>query len=1377
MKKAEINSTVWPLTQGQMAIWLGQQLHADSPLYNVVHTFQFHKGIQEDAFVLAFEKLLDTTDMLRATFYEVDGIPKQQIQEQVQHPLEILDFSHKTNQDYQRWLNQRKRQVLDISKKPFDSVLLKLSAEQYIWYFNVHHSIADAAGITVCFREQLRLYQNIVSQKGEIVALPSYKEFVTQTSNLNTAIGFAKANAYWKERIEEPLTPPVFYGHKTKEQGTASERKHLILGKARTHRIKQLMLRPELRSWTEDSSLFTFFTAILAIFVYRVSGENTLRIGTPSHNRSTQDFKNTVGLLIEFFPMLANLEANDTFRTVLDRIKIESNGFLKNALPGMAKPEFQKSFQVILNYINSDFDLGSDGTTKVEWIHPGHSDPGHYMRCSVYDMEADSAIEIAFDLNEAQFEAETREEVPKHFLNLIDAFIENVDQPIGKPNLSDEPLAIEVLSEQNSELSLHQELNSIGLDNPKDIALVFQGTEISYAELRKAVENLIPELKANGLHKGDVVALYFKRSPEYIITVLACLQMGLPFVPVASDTPEPRLLHILEDAKCALLLTNLKEVKAAIPVLECNVTALLQVENHTSDKVVAEIVPDDIAYLLYTSGSTGLPKGVQISHEGLTNYLFWAKAYYGQRASLDFPLCTSIGFDLTITSTLLPLLSGSKLVIYPEETSGPDMVLLDVLEDNLVTAIKLTPSHLALLNGKTYPQSKLKTIIVGGEDFKVGLAKTIQNSFGKEVKIYNEYGPTEATVGCIVSEYKQEQHQATSVPIGLPINSMGAVILDNHLNPVPKGVIGPLYLYGVGLANGYQNQKKRTAERFIKLPVGDGLRAYRTGDLARRNGAGEFEFIGREDNEVKLNGFRIDLRDVEANLEKHKEVEQATVVLKKGDTKIALNSVENCNECGLPSNYPNTDFDANGVCHLCTAFTNYREKVDRYFKGEDELRTLLLSKKSTGNYDCLALLSGGKDSTYVVARLVNMGLRVLTFTLDNGYISDQAKANINVIVERLGVDHVYGETPHMNKIFVDSLQRHQNVCNGCFKTIYTLSTKLAIENEIPFLVTGLSRGQFFETRLTEELFWDDSIDTQSIDEIILEARKLYHQEDDAVKRLLDVSLFTQDSTFEKVEFVDFYRYSDVSLQEMLRFLKEEAGWQRPTDTGRSTNCLINKAGIRVHKKQKGYSNYAFPYSWDVRLGHKTRTETLDEINEEIDEDEVQVILDEIGYIEPETSSSKQDILIGYYTGSDAISGVDLRQHLKQYLPGYMMPSTFKYLEELPLTQNGKVDRKILSELEMVQLDSEIPYVAPRNEIEELLSGIWSEVLQLKKVGVHDNFVALGGHSLAAIRVSTRINETLELKLPLAKVFELPTIEEYAIYLEETLSSLLGAEAE
>ncbi|MEM1360066.1 MAG: phosphopantetheine-binding protein, partial [Bacteroidota bacterium] len=480
--------------------------------------------------------------------------------------------------------------------------------------------------------------------------------------------------------------------------------------------------------------------------------------------------------------------------------------------------------------------------------------------------------------------------------------------------------------------------------------------------------------------------------------------------------------------------------------------------------------------------------------------------------------------------------------------------------------------------------------------------------------------------------------------------------------------------------------------------------------------------------------------------------------------------------CGLPENYPEAAFDDDHLCSFCRSYDNYKDRVAEYFKTPADLKALLESGRSraTGKYDCLVLLSGGKDSTYAVAKVQEMGFRVLAFTLDNGYISAEAIENAKKVVQQLGVDHVIGTTPAMNEIFVDSLQRHCNVCDGCFKTIYTLSTQIALKEQIPFIVTGLSRGQFFETRLTEELFTSDRIDTEKIDQIILNARKAYHQVDDAVKQLLDTKAFEDEATFEKVQYVDFYRYTDVHLNEMLAFLKERINWQRPSDTGRSTNCLINQAGIFVHKKELGYSNYAYPYSWDVRIGHKNRDEALEEINEALDVPTVQRILDEIGYTQQQRElEAKEKKLVGYYTTTDTVDEEALEKHLRQSLPAYMLPSQLIRLEQLPLTANGKVDFDQLPLPDNVKKLADTPYVAPRDEFEELVHETWKEVLVVEKVGVNDNFMSIGGDSLSGIRIISRLNEELELELPVMAIFQQPTIAQLAQFVAETIQRLLA----
>jgi len=1369
------------LTQSQFSLWMGQKLNPEVPLYNTVYVFTFSRVIQVEKFKTAFQQLIDSSDTLRTVFYEENGNPYQKVQSDLNYELEYFDFSNKTELQIQNWIKERSQKNIDLSQRVFDSVIIKISEKKYKWVLNIHHIITDVTSFTILSDYMCRIYKNAISGGHETLEpLPDFKSYISYETEVILSEKSESIKSYWRQKINGLWPKVQLYGRSGDYKTTKSNRIVIKLNQSRLDKLDQVSNLPNVKSWSKDLTLFNIFSTILFIYVKRISGENNLIIGSPTHNRISKTFKRTPGLFVEFFPLIADVDNEDSFKAILDRIKIETNNYLRHAQPGMSTPDLNKSYSIILNYINASFSNSADIPMSSEWLHPEHCDPNHYMRCHIYDMDQSGNVSILLDLNEHIFDDELKSNVSEHFLNVFDACFEDLEKPIGEFSIaSQHEIASSTKFSFETEkvnASVLERIEEMAEQYPNAIALQYKNETLTYRGLNKRANKLAHYLKHKDVNIGDTIAIYNHRNTDYIISILAVMKLGATFVPIASDQPKERIDFIIANSNCALVLTN-SELRHNIinpEIISINIKAIREtLENESPDNLNIKLEDNTTAYILYTSGSTGNPKGVLISNKALNNYIFWAKKYYDVSNKSSFALFTSIGFDLTITSTFLPLVSGGRIVVYKENNSGPDISVLELIKDNIVDTIKLTPSHLEVFKDKDLTGSVIEKIIVGGENFKVNLAESIIKTFRKNVRLFNEYGPTEATVGCIATEYNPEKHKEGAVPIGKTISNMHAYILDDHKNIVPKGVVGELYLSGLGLADGYLGLNELSHQKFIDNPFVLGQKMYCTGDLVRLNKNESYEYLGRVDEQVKLRGYRIELTDIETNLNSINGIDNCAVVLAESNRiNIAEEDVINCTECGLPSNYPETDFDDDGVCHLCTAFKTYEDKAEKYFKTEEELQLILTeNKEHNRSYDCLSLLSGGKDSTYILAQLVSMGLRVLAFTLDNGYISDQAKSNINRIVEKLGVDHIYGKTPHMNEIFIDSLNRHQNVCNGCFKTIYTLSTKIALEKEIPYIVTGLSRGQFFETRLTEELFWHETLDVKKIDDTILEVRKLYHREDDAVKDLLEVEMFEDDAVFDKVQFIDFYRYSDVSLEDMLIYLDEKVDWVRPTDTGRSTNCTINQVGIYVHKKEKGYSNYSFPYSWDVRLGHKTRDESLEEINEYIDEVEVKRIMEEIGYEESDVYKGDEK-LVAYYTGNTAMSSQVLKKKLAQKLPVYMIPSNFKFLNEIPLTKNGKIDKKTLKSFNTEQLELETTYVAPRNEIDELVENVWKDVLRLNKIGIHDNFIALGGHSLAAIRVTSRINDELGMEIPLNKVFNLPTIEDYSNYLEKLMVDLL-----
>ena len=899
---------------------------------------------------------------------------------------------------------------------------------------------------------------------------------------------------------------------------------------------------------------------------------------------------------------------------------------------------------------------------------------------------------------------------------------------------------------------------------PAEEAIRFRDRSLTYRELNDRANQFARHLRSLGVDHGDLVVLFMEHSIEVVCAILGVLKTGAAYVPVDPSAPKERLSFMLQDiaeghgGTLPLVVTQ-SRLLHRIPDSALRVVTLDEdygsIANYPIADPLSPISPRDLAYVIYTSGSTGQPKGVMIEHRSLVNYIWWARQQYSANQRLAWPLFSSLAFDLTVTSIFTPLISGGRIVVYREDAALPGMVIVDVVEDNAVDIVKLTPAHIAMIKDMNLRTSRIRKFIVGGEDFKTALARDLTRNFGYPVEIYNEYGPTEATVGCMIHRYDIEHDFGLSVPIGVPAANAGVYILNEQLQPVPPNVIGEMYLAGDGLALGDFNRPELTAQRFVSAADprenGESIRLYKTGDLARWTHNGQMEFLGRADHQVKIGGARIELGEIEARLLQHAGIRECVVdvVRSTASTKLSF-----CARCGLASNMPGTTFDEEGVCNLCRAYETYAARAEAYFKTPDDLKLIVAEMRAnrTGAYDCLVMLSGGKDSTYMLYQLCALGLRPLVFTLDNGFISEEAKANIRSVVKALGVDHVFGTTPHMNEIFVDSLKHFSNVCNGCFKTLYTLTVNLAQEKQIRYIITGLSRGQFFETRLTADVFQREDFHVDKLDALVLEARKAYHRREDAVACHLDVEVFRGDGVFDHIQFIDFYRYWSVPLAEMHEFLHNHTPWKRPSDTGRSTNCLINDLGIFVHKKQRGFHNYSLPYSWDVRLGQKTREEAMAELEDEIDESRVRNLMAEIGYEMRDDETI--DRLTAWYVSDRPLGAEELRQHLAEYLPAYMLPAQFIRLERLPLTSNGKIDRKNLP-IEEMQPAREV--LAPRTDTEKVLASIWSQLLNVQVVGINDDIFELGAQSLMAIRAVSRIRDAFGVDVALRNLFERPTV--------------------
>jgi tyrocidine synthetase-3 len=346
---------------------------------------------------------------------------------------------------------------------------------------------------------------------------------------------------------------------------------------------------------------------------------------------------------------------------------------------------------------------------------------------------------------------------------------------------------------------------------------------------------------------------------------------------------------MLEDAQAiAVLTTQDLDHKLAFcgPKVICLDSDRLTIALQSDENVQCGVTATDLAYLIYTSGSTGEPKGVAIAHQSLVNYIWWAKDIYLQGGNSGFALYSSLGFDLTVTSIYTPLITGNPLIVFHQH--GKEPPLEAILRDGRVRVLKLTPIHLSLIKDADNRGSSVRCLIVGGEALTTRLAEDVHRSFGGNVDIYNEYGPTEATVGCMIYKFAPAEHR-TFVPIGVPVTNLKIYVLDRLLNPVAANMTGEIYISGDGLACGYFRRPHLTKERFIPNPFIPGRKMYKTGDLAKWLPNGVLEYVGRADDQVKLRGFRIELGEIEALLARHPAVREAAVMLREdvpGDKRL-----------------------------------------------------------------------------------------------------------------------------------------------------------------------------------------------------------------------------------------------------------------------------------------------------------------------------------------------------------------------------------------------------------------------------------------------------------------------------------------------------------
>jgi len=894
---------LYPLTHPQKRIWYIEKIYPGTSVNNIGGTVRAKGKIDYKALERAIKQFIQVNEGVRIRLKEAEGEALQYIGEFDKSGVDFVDFSSSPDPEeaFSNWVVEQSKIPFILEDSPlFYFAIFKINERDSGYYVKFHHMICDGWSIKLMTEQICEVYNNIINGGIDILdQKPSYLRYVHSEKEYFKSDKFNKNKEFWINKFSE-LPEDIM---RAKMNNLEGKRKLFQFNKHDSKKILQ---------YVKDSniSLNTLFTSAILIYLSITEQRDDITLGIPVLNRSGGVEKKIIGMFTSTMPLRVTVDGDDEINNFVRTIKSEMKKCLfhqrypYNLLVQdlqLKKKGYENLFNICVNYYNtrlgSKFDGMSLENTEIyngRQIYP--------MQVIIKEWYGEEKLTLEFDYQLEEYTEKFIEDMFQYISRIVGLIISNTGLKISDINLLSPQQMREQLWNYNDTEKPYSKNKTIDeifdeqvQRTPNRIAVEYKGSRLTYKELKDKTDSLAGYLVNRGVEKGAIIGLATNHSIDTVVGILGILKAGGAFLPIDPSYPTERIKYMLSECSVSTIVTNCElggDINFALDVIHLEDTKLYE---ESSYSIVYKNQPSDLVYVIYTSGSTGKPKGVLVEHRGLVNYIEWAKkTYVGDRVEI-FPLYSSLNFDLTITSIFLPLISGGRIVIYRDEEDS-EYVLYRVFKDRLATIVKLTPSHLALIKDIDHSNSSVKRLIVGGEDLKVSLAKTIYEAFGGDIEIFNEYGPTEAVVGCMIHRYDIHSDTGISVPIGKPIDNTQIYILDKHMRPLPLGSAGELYVSGDGVTRGYIGKPDLTADRFIPNPFIKGKRMYKTGDLAKFSHEGIVEFIGRADRQVKIRGYRIELGEIEKHLLDCREVENAVVIVHQyfsGDKYLCAYIVQN----------------------------------------------------------------------------------------------------------------------------------------------------------------------------------------------------------------------------------------------------------------------------------------------------------------------------------------------------------------------------------------------------------------------------------------------------------------------------------------------------
>lgn len=882
------NSNFYELTHAQKRIWYMDKVNLNSPLHNIGGCLKINGSINVEKMIHAINLVVQNNEGLRLRFKERNGLPFQYVYNYEKENIDFMDFSNFEipRVEHEKWsVNIFKENFLLEDNQLYYFSIYKISEKEWGLLLKIHHIISDGWSISVIEKQVCEVYSKLINDiEVRFSESNSYLDVITEEKNYFNSKRYISNKNFWNEKFNR-LSEEFLYST------TGS-----LKGKRKSFNIDS-GLAEEIYKFTQNNqwSLNTFFISIILIYLNKITNEKDLVIGTPVFNRSSKTDKNTIGMFTSTVPLRFELDSEFHIERLIKAVNRELKlCFVNQKYPydmlirdlGINQKGFDSLFKLSVNYYNFKYvnDIDEIDLEVQEYYSENQS---YSLQLAIKEWE-ENTISLNFDYKIEEYSEQEIEVLYKSLINIIRQILTNNTitlkdiKLLCKEEIKHKVESLNSTSNESPSKTIRELFEDQVIKTPNEIALEFEGEILTYKGLNEKSNQLAGYLKEMGVQRESIVGIMASHSIELVIAILGVIKAGGAYLPIDPDYPVERINFMLEDSGSTMLLTNFM-VRNDFEY-SGNIINVCDIDINSYSKENLEKVNrlDDLVYIIYTSGSTGKPKGVMIENSGLTNYVWWARKEYLRDDKEVMALYSSISFDLTVTSIFTPLISGNKIVIY--ENNESEYVLFKILRENKVTVIKLTPAHLSLIKDIDNSKSNINRLIIGGEDLKRNLAEKIHQSFNMDIEIYNEYGPTETVVGCMIYKYNEDD-KGFSVPIGLPIDNTQIYILDSHLDVVPSGISGELFIGGKGVARGYLNREDLTGERFIQNPYKKGQKIYRTGDIARYLDNGVVEYIGRNDDQVKIRGYRIEVGEIEKYLLENEAIKDAIVAIKEDNRK------------------------------------------------------------------------------------------------------------------------------------------------------------------------------------------------------------------------------------------------------------------------------------------------------------------------------------------------------------------------------------------------------------------------------------------------------------------------------------------------------------